>query len=126
MAVSPPSKRLCNRDTLQNAYRRFIAIPFLGENLYALLDEVRVTTTGGFFKYGVQRPEDSMMAAAEVITQETESERIERWRAEELERAGYEATAASLLATRPDVDLHYAIDLLRNGCAPELALQILL
>jgi len=67
-----------------------------------------------------------MMAAAEVITQETESERIERWRAEELERAGYEATAASLLATRSDVDLHYAIDLLRNGCAPELALQILL
>jgi hypothetical protein len=67
-----------------------------------------------------------MMAAAEVIIQETELERIERWRAEELERAGYEATAAALLATRSDVDLHYAIDLLRNGCAPELALQILL
>ncbi len=67
-----------------------------------------------------------MMAAAELTTQETELERIERWRAGELERAGYEATAASLLATRADVDLHYAIDLLRNGCAPELALQILL
>ena len=65
------------------------------------------------------------MAAAETTT-ETEQERIERWRAEELERAGYEATAASLLAGRADVDLHYAIDLLRNGCAPELALQILL
>jgi hypothetical protein len=111
---------------LQNAYRRFIAIPFLGENLYALLDEVPVTTTGRSIKYEVQRPEDSKMAAVEAITQETESERIERWRAEELERAGYEATAASLLATRSDVDLHYAIDLLRNGCAPELALQILL
>ena len=67
-----------------------------------------------------------MMAAAEVIIQETEMERIERWRAGELERAGYEAAAAALLATRPDVDLHYAIDLLRNGCGPELALQILL
>ena len=66
------------------------------------------------------------MAAAELTTQETEQERIERWRAEELERAGYEPAAASLLATRGDVDLHYAIDLLRNGCAPELALQILL
>ncbi len=65
------------------------------------------------------------MAAAETTT-ETEQERIERWRAEELERAGYESTAASLLASRADVDLHYAIDLLRNGCAPELALQILL
>ena len=67
-----------------------------------------------------------MMAAAELTTQETELERIARWRAEELERAGFEATAASLLAARTDVDLHYAIDLLRNGCAPELALQILL
>lgn len=66
------------------------------------------------------------MAAAETATTETELERIERWRAEELERAGFEASAASLLATRNDVDLHYAIDLLRNGCAPELALQILL
>jgi hypothetical protein len=66
------------------------------------------------------------MAAAELIKQETEQERIARWRAEELERAGFEATAASLLAARADVDLHFAIGLLRNGCAPELALQILL
>jgi hypothetical protein len=66
------------------------------------------------------------MAAAELTKQETELERIERWRSEELERAGFEAAAASLLASRPDVDLHFAINLLRNGCAPELALQILL
>ena len=66
------------------------------------------------------------MAAAELTTQETEQERIERWRAEELERAGYEPAAAALLASRTDVDLHYAIDLLGNGCQPELALQILL
>jgi hypothetical protein len=66
------------------------------------------------------------MAAAELTIVETEVERIERWRAEELERAGYEAAAASLLASRGDVDLHYAIDLLRAGCEPELALQILL
>jgi hypothetical protein len=66
------------------------------------------------------------MAAAETTIIESEQERIERWRADELERAGYEPSAASLLAGRNDVDLHYAIDLLRNGCAPELALQILL
>ena len=65
------------------------------------------------------------MTAAQTST-ETEQDRIVRWRAEELERAGYEAYAASLLASRNDVDLHYAIDLLRNGCVPELALQILL
>lgn len=66
------------------------------------------------------------MAAAELTTNETEQERIARWRAGELERAGYERSAAALLAARNDVDLHYAIDLLRNGCDPELALQILL
>jgi hypothetical protein len=99
---------------LQKPYGSFIAIPFQGDNLSALLDEV-----------GVTRPEGTM-AAAELTRTETEQERISRWRAEELERAGYEATAASLLATRADVDLHYAIDLLRNGCTPELALQILL
>lgn len=66
------------------------------------------------------------MAAAELTQIETEVERIERWRAEELERAGFEAAAASLLATRGDVDLHFATDLLRRGCSPELALQILL
>lgn len=66
------------------------------------------------------------MAAAELTTKDTELERIQRWRATELERAGYEPAAASLLAARPDVDLHYAIDLLRNGCDAELALRILL
>jgi hypothetical protein len=66
------------------------------------------------------------MAAAELTKQVTEKERIERWRAEELERAGFEPTAASLLAGRMDVDLHEAIDLVRRGCAPELALEILL
>ena len=65
------------------------------------------------------------MTAAET-TSETEQERIVRWRAEELERAGFEHSAASLLAARGDVDLHFATDLLRNGCSPELALQILL
>jgi hypothetical protein len=66
------------------------------------------------------------MAAAETTTSETEQERIERWRAGELERAGYEPSAAALLAGRFDVDLHYAIDLVRSGCQPELALRILL
>ncbi len=65
------------------------------------------------------------MAAAE-LTQETEQERIERWRAGELERAGFEPAAASVLAARFDVDLHDALDLVRAGCDHELALQLLL
>ena len=66
------------------------------------------------------------MTAAELKHTDTEQQRIERWRADELERAGYEPAAAAMLAARPDVDLHYAIDLLRAGCRHELALQILL
>ena len=67
------------------------------------------------------------MSAAEVEIQvETEAERIERWRAEELERAGYNARDAQKLAQRHDVDLHRAVDLIRHGCSPDLALAILL
>lgn len=67
------------------------------------------------------------MPAAEAGVQlETEIERIEAWRAEELQRAGYDAAAADQLAVRHDVDLHKAADLLRRGCSQELALDILL
>lgn len=67
------------------------------------------------------------MSAAELDIQvETEAERIERWRAEELERAGYEPPHAAELATRNDVDLHLAVDLLERGCPVETALRILL
>jgi hypothetical protein len=58
--------------------------------------------------------------------EETEHERVERWRAETLERAGYELSAAAVLAASSQVDLHLAIELLAGGCSEELALQILL
>jgi hypothetical protein len=56
---------------------------------------------------------------------ETELELVERWRAQELERAGYSADVASELALRHDIDLHQAIDLIRRGCAAALAAEIL-
>ena len=65
------------------------------------------------------------MSAVELVV-ETEQERVERWRAEELLRAGFDPGAASLLAGRIDVDLHEAIELVDRGCSPDLALQILL
>ena len=66
------------------------------------------------------------MSTAETnIATETEQERVERWRADELERAGYPPDAASMLASRPDVDLHLAVELVERGCAPELAFRIL-
>ena len=55
-----------------------------------------------------------------------EIDRVEAWRAEQLEMAGYDARAAAALALRQDVDLHYAVDLMAGGCPAELALQILL
>jgi hypothetical protein len=67
------------------------------------------------------------MPAADTETREgTEIERIERWRAEALERAGYEPRIAAELASRLDIDLHLATDLLAAGCSQELAMQILL
>ena len=66
------------------------------------------------------------MTAAEAGTRNEELERVEAWRAEELERAGYSREAAAELAARHEVDLHRAIDLLRQGCPHDVALAILL
>ena len=67
------------------------------------------------------------MSAAELeIYEDTESDRIQRWRAEELERAGYDEPDAAELAGRADVDLHLAVDLLERGCPTKTALRILL
>ena len=66
------------------------------------------------------------MSATEVHIVETEADRVERWRAEALEQAGYDLSTALELAARSDIDLHKAVELLEAGCPPELALQILL
>jgi hypothetical protein len=60
------------------------------------------------------------------IVDETEEQRIERWRVEQLERAGYDRRSAEALARHPEIDLHRAVDLVQGGCPPEIALQILL
>jgi hypothetical protein len=67
------------------------------------------------------------MSAAELdIHVETESERIERWRVEELARAGYTHGDAIELAGRNYVDLHLAVQLVERGCPPDTAVRILL
>jgi hypothetical protein len=60
------------------------------------------------------------------LEQEGEANRVIQWRRDELERAGYDTLGAKALAERLDVDLHYAIDLLRSGCPAETAVKILL
>jgi hypothetical protein len=65
-----------------------------------------------------------MPAVEEIV--ETELERVERWRADELMRAGYDPAGAAELAARLEIDLHTATALLERGCPADLALQILL
>jgi hypothetical protein len=67
------------------------------------------------------------MAAVDTdLIEETEAERVERWRAEALERAGYAPDTAVILAGRSDIDLHLAERLVQQGCPPDLAAEILL
>ena len=67
------------------------------------------------------------MTAAELhLTTETEQERVEHWRAEELVRAGFDASDAIALAARHDIDLHLAVELVQQGCPYETAIDILI
>ncbi|HEY8030438.1 MAG TPA: hypothetical protein VIE38_13125 [Gaiellaceae bacterium] len=65
------------------------------------------------------------MSAVETFI-ETETERVERWRTEELLRVGFDVESATILAAEPGVDLHAAIDMVERGCPPNLAARILL
>ena len=67
-----------------------------------------------------------MTAMDTELVEESEAERVERWRAEELERAGFAPDTAQILAARSDVDLHEAARLVARGCPPDLAAEILL
>ena len=67
------------------------------------------------------------MAAAKLdALDDTEEERIIRWRMEALLKAGYDWSASMLLAVRSDIDLHLARSLVARGCPADTALRILL
>ena len=70
--------------------------------------------------------EVAMYAANLQTRPDLELELVEQWRAHSLERAGYDAESAAVLAASHEVDLHYAVRLLESGCPVDLALQILL
>lgn len=55
-----------------------------------------------------------------------EAEAVLRWRFEVLVRAGYDPANAMIVASHVEVDLHGASDLVRRGCPPATALQIVL
>jgi hypothetical protein len=56
----------------------------------------------------------------------SEEDRIILWRAEELQRAGFRPVIANALAAQKGVDLHLALDLVKNGCPHDTAIRILL
>jgi hypothetical protein len=56
---------------------------------------------------------------------ETRDSLVFDWRFEELQRAGYSASDAWLLAAAKHVDLRLAERLLADGCPPETATRIL-
>lgn len=66
------------------------------------------------------------MSTADVTEWGLELELVEQWRLDTLERAGYDAESAAVLAASPEVDLHLAVSLLKRGCPVAVALQILL
>ena len=66
------------------------------------------------------------MSTVNLTEIEPEIERVEQWRFVSLERAGYDAESAAVLAASLEVDLHEAISLVERGCSVALALQILL
>jgi hypothetical protein len=66
------------------------------------------------------------MSTINLTELDLELDRVEQWRLDSLERAGYDAESAAVLAASPEVDLHRAVSLLENGCPLSLALQILL
>ena len=69
-----------------------------------------------------------MAREADPLQEETEIEQIQRWRAEELERAGFEPGTAFELSIRPDVDLHLAVKLMERsrerGFSPQFTVKI--
>ena len=66
------------------------------------------------------------MSTINVTAPELEIDRVEQWRVDSLQRAGYDAESAAVLAASPEVDLHFAVSLLERGCSVPIALQILL
>jgi hypothetical protein len=75
----------------------------------------------------VKRERRGPMETLETPTwEQDEHDRVERWRQDELERAGFPPRDAAKLAARTDVDLHGAVELLQRGCPKDLALKILL
>jgi hypothetical protein len=77
--------------------------------------------------FGNFRPQEAkvLTETPEAVMVKDEKHEIETWRQEQLEEAGFPRLIAYGIATRLDIDYHQAIDLLRQGCKPTEAAEIL-
>jgi hypothetical protein len=66
-----------------------------------------------------------MSETTEELQRESERAKVESWRLHVLIEAGYPLPLAERLA-RSSADLHVAVELLRRGCEPATAAEILL
>jgi len=73
-----------------------------------------------------EQPEASSVTTATATAQLDADHQVTRWRASELERAGYSSDGAAKLAPWAYIDLHLAVDIMKQGCPEETALEILL
>lgn len=62
----------------------------------------------------------------ELVEVAREQKNVERWRLHVLSEAGYPYAVAQRLAMSFSVDLHVACEILKGGCSPETAADILL
>jgi hypothetical protein len=65
------------------------------------------------------------VAEFETFAENDAADVLER-RFSQLTRSGFPTEVAITLATRLDIDLHGAVDLVARGCTPSVALRILL
>jgi hypothetical protein len=66
------------------------------------------------------------MSATDItIDEQSEREKVEKWRLHTLTEAGYPTRLAGRLA-RSDADLHTAVELVKKGCEHRTAARILL
>ena len=61
----------------------------------------------------------------QIAERETERAKVQSWRLHILIEANYPVDLAETLAAATEVDLHDAVNLIRRGCKPHTAVEIL-
>lgn len=52
--------------------------------------------------------------------------KLVRWREQQLTNVGFALLSARLIAVRRDIDLHQVVDMVKAGCPPHVAMEVVL